>query len=1176
MGVNLGTAVGYLDLDTSKFTMGFKDALSSVEKFKKGTGGVSGMLKGVSNGLTSAGKDVTLKVTAPIVGLGAAAVKTSASLESSLSKVKAISGATGKDMVDLKAKAIEMGAKTKFSATEASDAFTYMAMAGWDAKSMMDGIDGIMNLAAADGLDLATTSDIVTDALTAFGLQASDSAHFADVLAKASSSANTNVSMLGESFKYVAPVAGSLGYSVEDTATALGLMANSGIKASQAGTTLRSALTRMVKPTDAAEAIMKRYHLTLQNSDGTMKSLGDVMDMLRSNMGGLSEAEQSQAAAALFGQEAMSGMLTIINASEGDYNKLTDAINNADGTAENMANTMQDNLNGQLTILKSNIESLAISLGDMLLPYIKSFVEKVQSLVEWLNGLDDGQKKVLIRIAAIVASIGPLLLIGGQVAKTISLIASVVTFFTTKVVPCVKAIAMLKAGFSGAELVLEGFSKGIVGVASKLVVLTGPVGIVIAIIAGLVAAFVVLWNKSEAFRNFWKGLWENVKKVASTVVNAIVKFFTQTLPNGLKNAQTKIKEFPSNVVKFFKELPRNLGRIVGEVLGTIVKWAINLQKKGTEAGRKFNEALLNFIKKLPSRIATFLKNVISKVITFVKEFPGKAKEASKKFNDMLLNGLKNLPGKMLDIGKNIVDGIVNGIKNAISGAKKAIGDFASGLVDGFKDALGIHSPSRVMRDQVGVQIANGIIVGINSKKGAAKKSASELSQEIVDAASKRLDRLQAYNKITTAQEVDFWKKIYSATKKGTDANLTAYKNYKSAQQNLNQEILSDAEKKLDKLQTYNKISVAGEVAYWKDIMSKLKKGSDEYLTAYKNYVSAKKSYNEELNALEDDYNTKATEIYDNLKTKVDELTKAYNDQVNSRKEALLSTFKLFDEYEISSDKNGEDLTNSLQSQVDALQKFNDQMSTLEGRNILPDDLVTELRTQGVAATGELEALNSLTDEKLQAYVDLWKQRNQLAQEEAERENKDAYDKLQQDIEKANNTALKKLDRLKTKYMKKMSKLKSDAYDAAKLAGKKTGQGIIDGINSKSAAIDSTLNGIASKIQSAMASISTSLSEAQSMASQVESLANSSKKSSSSLKRSSKSSKYRSTHRQGLTYVPYDGYQAILHEGEQVLTKEEARSRGTGDTFIFNSPKAIDEKEAARQMKKAKQQMALGY
>ena len=382
MGVNLGTAVGYLDLDTSKFTMGFKNALSSVEKFKKGTGGVSGMLKGVSNGLASAGKDITLKVTTPIVGLGAAVVKTSASLESSLSKVKAISGATGKDMVDLKAKAIEMGAKTKFSATEAADAFTYMAMAGWDTKDMMAGIDGIMNLAAADGLDLATTSDIVTDALTAFGKSAGDAGTLADVLAKASSSANTNVSMMGESFKYVAPVAGSLKYNFQDVGIALGLMANGSVKASQAGTSLRAALTRMIKPTDAVEAAMKRYHISLQNTDGTMKPLGEVMDTLRNNLGGLSDAEKTQAAATIFGQEAMAGMLNIINASEDDYNNLTNEVNNSKGAAKSMADEMQNNLNGQLTLLKSNIDTLAISIGDILLPYIKASVEKLQSLFE--------------------------------------------------------------------------------------------------------------------------------------------------------------------------------------------------------------------------------------------------------------------------------------------------------------------------------------------------------------------------------------------------------------------------------------------------------------------------------------------------------------------------------------------------------------------------------------------------------------------------------------------------------------------------------------------------------------------------------------------------------------------------------------------------------------------------
>lgn len=1140
MSVNLGTAVGYLDLNTSKFTMGFKQAITAVKGFKDGTSGVASALKGVSNGMSTIGKDMTLKVTTPIVAAGTAVVKTSASLEQSLSKVRAISGATGDDMVKLKDKAIEMGAKTKFSATEASDAFTYMAMAGWKTNDMLNSIDGIMNLSAADGLDLATTSDIVTDAMTAFGLAAdgttkivkdgfvkevSNASHFADVMASASSNANTNVSMLGESFKYVAPVAGSLGYSVEDTAVALGLMANSGIKASQAGAGLRAALTNMVKPTDTMQAVMDRYHLSLTNTDGSMKSLSEVMEMLRTKMGSLSEAEQASAAAALFGKEAMSGMLAIINAAPSDYDKLTKAINNADGTAEDMANTMQDNLNGQVTILKSNIESLAISLGDMIVPFIKDLVAKIQDLILYLNGLSDEQKEQILKIAAIVAAIGPVLMI---VSKVISVISTLVTII----------------GF-----------------------LANPIGIAVVAIGALVAAFVVLWNKSDSFRNFWINLWDGIKTTTKKVVDAVINFFTKTLPEGFESAKAKIKQFPEKIVEFFKSLPEKIGYIIGQVLGHIVKFAVELPGKARKAGKDFVDALINFFKTVPIKIAIWLAKTIIKVEKFKKEFPEKAKEAAKNFLKNLVDKLKEIPPKMLKIGMNIIDGIIDGMSNAIKNAKQAIKDFAGGITKGFKDALGIHSPSKVMKEQVGVQIANGVIEGIKSKKGAAKKSAAKLSEEIIDAATKKLDVLQTYNKITTAQEVDFWKKIYNATKKGTEAHLTAYKNYKSAQQSLNQEILSDAEKRLDKLQTYNKISASEEVAYWKIVMNQLKKGSDEYLTAYKNYISAKKSYNEELNSLETEYKDKVTTIYDNLKTKVDELTKAYNDQVESRKNALLSAFSLFNEYEISSDKNGEDLTNSLQSQVNALQKFNKQMSELEGRAILPQDLIDELRNQGVAATGELEALNTLTDEKLQQYADLWKQRNQLAQEEAERENKDAYDKLQSDIEKANNKALKKLDNLNTKYQNKLGKMRKNAYSAANSVGKKTGQGIIDGINSKSAEIDTTLSSIQTKIQGYMASISASLAKAQASAATIEGLSKTS---------SSKVSHSKKSHRQGISYVPYDGYNAMLHEGEQVLTKEEAKNRSSGDTFIFNSPKAIDEKEAAREMKRAKQQLALSY
>ncbi|MFQ9414122.1 MAG: phage tail tape measure protein [Ruminococcus sp.] len=313
-----------------------------------------------------------LPVTAGVTALGTIAVKTGADFDAAMSKVAAVSGATGSEMDALREKAREMGSKTKFSASEAADAMNYMAMAGWKTNDMLSGIEGIMNLAAASGEDLASTSDIVTDALTAFGLSASDSGHFADILAAASSNANTNVSMMGETFKYAAPVLGSLGYSAEDSAIAIGLMANAGIKSSQAGTALRSAITNLAKPTDTVASAMEQYGISLTDSSGKMYSLRELMEQLRQKLGGLSEAEQAQAAASLFGKEAMSGMLAIINGSPADFEKLSNAIDTCsdtvdgyNGTTEKMAAVMQDNLAGQVTILKSQLEELAISFSDI-------------------------------------------------------------------------------------------------------------------------------------------------------------------------------------------------------------------------------------------------------------------------------------------------------------------------------------------------------------------------------------------------------------------------------------------------------------------------------------------------------------------------------------------------------------------------------------------------------------------------------------------------------------------------------------------------------------------------------------------------------------------------------------------------------------------------------------------
>ena len=305
-------------------------------------------LKSAGDKVSSTGEKL-LPASAAVTALGVAAVKTDSDFDSSMSQVAAVSGATGDDFDKLRAKAHEMGAKTKFSASEAADAMNYMAMAGWKTNDMLSGIEGIMNLAAASGEDLASTSDIVTDALTAFGLSASDSGHFADILAAASSNANTNVSMMGETFKYAAPVLGSLGYSAEDSAIAIGLMANAGIKSSQAGTALRAAITNLAKPTGTVASAMEQYGISLTDSSGKMYSLRELMEQLRQKLGGLSEAEQAQAAASLFGKEAMSGMLAIINGSPADFEKLSNAIDTCsdtvdgyNGTTEKMAAVMQD------------------------------------------------------------------------------------------------------------------------------------------------------------------------------------------------------------------------------------------------------------------------------------------------------------------------------------------------------------------------------------------------------------------------------------------------------------------------------------------------------------------------------------------------------------------------------------------------------------------------------------------------------------------------------------------------------------------------------------------------------------------------------------------------------------------------------------------------------------------
>lgn len=464
-------------------------------------------MEAVGNSIAGAGKKM-MGITTVIGGVGVAAVKTAADFDSAMSQVAAVSGATGDDFDALRDKAREMGAKTKFSATEAAEAMNYMAMAGWKTGDMLDGIEGVMNLAAASGEDLATTSDIVTDALTAFGLTAKDSGHFADILAAASSNANTNVSMMGETFKYCAPIAGALGFSAEDTAEAIGLMANAGIKSTQAGTALRTIMNNLSGDIKISGKAIGDVTIATTNADGSMRSLSDILGDCRTAFGSLTESEKAQTAESLVGKNAMSGFLALMNAAPADVDKLSGAIANCDGVSEKMATTMQDNLAGQLTILKSQLQELAISFGDILMPAIRSIVSKLQGFVDKLNGMDEGTKRTIVTIALLVASIGPLLIIIGT---TISKIGVAMQGF----VKLANGVSKLKVAIQGGTGVLGKLGAALGGVSA-------PVLAVVAVIAVLVAAFVHLWRTNEGFRDAIIGTWNRIKDTISGFCQGIV------------------------------------------------------------------------------------------------------------------------------------------------------------------------------------------------------------------------------------------------------------------------------------------------------------------------------------------------------------------------------------------------------------------------------------------------------------------------------------------------------------------------------------------------------------------------------------------------------------------------------------------------------------------------------
>lgn len=657
---------GTLKFDTSIDSSGFQDGIDNISGIaSKGIKATAAIIGGAATAVS---------------GFAATAIKAGSDFEAGMSKVQAISGASGDKIAKLADKAKEMGAKTKFSATESAEAMQYMAMTGWKTGDMLNGIEGIMNLAAASGEDLASTSDIVTDALTAFGEAADQSGKFADALAAAASNSNTNVAMLGESFKYVAPVAGALGYSYKDVSVALGLMANSGIKASMAGTSLRQLFTNLAKPTDSMAAAMDYLGISLQDDEGNMKSLMDVMQDLRKSFGkcqmpmdefqsklaeldtqyangeltekkynkalqdltekayGAEGALKAKYAATLAGTQGMSGLLAIVNSSDDDFDKLTEAIYNSDGAAEKMADTMNDNLQGAITLAKSALESVQIALYEKVQEPMKDTVKTVTSMLEDMNNslAENGFSGLAISFASSLAQLAQMGL--DEAPKLVELAGTLCDTFVQEIMKHAPEFSE-----SGAKL-----------------------------------ATTIIETVLSFAGTFWSA--------AATLATEFLAGMADNLPQIVETGKAALSQFADSLV----DNAPSLGASATKIIITLVSELIQGIPEILDVGKQFVQGLIEGIKQESPQIGSLLEGIFDGFTSVIGPELEVVQDLVRKIFDVLKDADPNTLRSIGEaIGKIAAAFVTLKTASAVAGTVRSATSAIQGFASGAKTAISI-------------------------------------------------------------------------------------------------------------------------------------------------------------------------------------------------------------------------------------------------------------------------------------------------------------------------------------------------------------------------------------------------------------------------------------------------------------------------------------------------------
>lgn len=755
--MNLFNLEAVLSMDTSEYDRGLSNAENK-----------TGSLKST---ITKLG------IGTAVAGIGKAAIGVGQDFEAGMSQVAATMGISSDavrrnegDFKLLSDAAKEAGSTTQFSATQSAEALNYLALAGNDAQTSVSLLPTVLNAAAAGGLDLGYASDLITDSMSALGLETKDTTTFVDQLTMTSQKSNTSMGQLGEAILTVGGTAKKLKGGTVELTTALGILADEGTKGSEAGTALRNIILSLAAPTNTAAKELEKLGVSAYDTNGNFRSLDDIFIDLHKSTNNLSESAKNQAFTKIFNKTDLKAVETLIANCGGRFDELSGAIENSAGAAEETAKTMNMNLSGAITTLGSALEGAGIAIYEKfkgpLTEAVNSAATGIQKLIKAFN--EGKLDKILIAIGSALAGVVTYMGIMKGYAIVTSVLGIAKGLFT--------AASMVKS-FSGAMAILNA------------TLMANPIGLVVGAIGALVAAFVYLWNTSEGFRNFWIELWNNIKEFTGTAIETIKNFFTQTIPQAIDNMilwfqtlPTRISEwlqqtitnvgewatnmwnkaietgtnFINAIVEFFSTLPARIGYFIGFALASVVKWGVDMWNKAGETGEKFIQSITTWFQQLPTKIKTWFDNTVQKasewlasmknkavetgtqfinsIVSWFQQLPtkvktwfdntiqkaiqwkndmvNKAKETGKAFGDWLKTSLQNLPNQMMTIGRDIVNGVWKGIVNMKDVFMNNVKSFFGGIVTGAKRALDIHSPSRKMRDEVGKWIPAGVEVGI--------------------------------------------------------------------------------------------------------------------------------------------------------------------------------------------------------------------------------------------------------------------------------------------------------------------------------------------------------------------------------------------------------------------------------------------------------------------------------